>query len=68
MTTLSWIFAVIALVGVVLNLYKKPICFWLWLVSNSGNAIYAVHKEAWSLAVLFCCYVALSVWGLKKWK
>ena len=68
MTLISWLFALIALIGVVLNIQKLRYCFYLWIVSNAGNAIYAASKEAWSLAALFIVYFALSIWGVIKWR
>lgn len=68
MTTLSWLFAGIALIGVILNIYKLRSCFWVWIVSNAGNAVYAATREAWSLAVLFSIYFVLAIWGVVKWR
>jgi hypothetical protein len=68
MTTLSWLIAVVALIGVVLNIQKRRIGFWFWIVSNAGNSVYAAHREAWSLAALFAVYFVLAIWGLIKWK
>lgn len=68
MNLISWLFAVIALTGVVLNVQKLKICFWFWIVSNSGNAVYAASKGAWSLMVLFLFYLVFSIWGVIKWK
>jgi hypothetical protein len=67
-TTFSWIFAGIALIGVVLNILKKRSCFYLWIISNAGNALYALHKEAWSLSILFTVYFILAIWGALRWK
>jgi len=68
MTFLSWVFAMIALFGVILNVHKYRLCFWLWIVSNAGNAVYAASREAWSLACLFTIYFALAIWGVVKWR
>jgi hypothetical protein len=68
MTTLSWLIAVIALIGVVLNIQKRRIGFWFWIVSNAGNVVYSAYKETWSLSILFTIYFILAIWGLIKWK
>jgi len=64
----------IALTGVVTNIYKLPVCFYLWTISNASWAVvnytaYRKHKEhkfLWQ-CVLFSIYFCLAIWGILSW-
>ncbi len=64
----TWGLTAISLAGVVLNIYKDPLCFWLWVFSNAAWAIVDWRRKIYSQAVLFGIYAVLAVWGIFAWK
>ncbi len=64
----TWGLTAISLVGVVLNIYKDPLCFWLWVVSNFLWCVVDWRRRIYSQAVLMGIYCALAIWGIWTWK
>ena len=64
----------IAITGVITNIYKLPMCFYLWSVSNLSWATinflsFKKHKEhnfLWQ-GILYSVYFFLAVWGILSW-
>ena len=65
---MSWILVVLSLAGVVLNIYKRRECFYIWAVTNAGWAIYDYMIGSCAQGVLFTVYFMLAVWGIIKWR
>jgi len=65
---MTWIIAGIALVGVVLNIQKKRICFLFWTVSNAYWMVYDYFGGDYAQSCLFGVYLSLAIWGWFKWK
>jgi hypothetical protein len=65
---MSWIFTVLSLIGVVLNIYKNKYCFVIWTLTNGFWCIYDYHNGLYSQSLLFLIYFILAIWGLIKWK
>ena len=67
---LDWTFAVTAasIVGTVANIYKRPWCFAVWLVTNSIWCVYDWRIGARGQSVLMFVYVLLAIWGLIRWR
>jgi len=63
-----WFFTILSIAGVILNIQKKRICFFVWLVTNSAWCVYDFHITAYAQSFLFLVYVVLAIWGLLKWK
>lgn len=63
-----WTITALSLVGVLLNIYKRRECFWIWTATNFAWMCYDWHIGAHEQAVLFGVYFLLAVWGLKKWR
>lgn len=65
---MDWIVAVIAVVGVVLNVRKKWQCFLCWMFTNAfwfgRNILIGEHAQAATFAVFF----AVSFYGLIAWR
>ena len=66
--SITWLLTILAIVGVILNIQKKQICFYIWAVTNAGWAIIDFYKGIPAQAFLFLVYFGLSVWGIIKWK
>lgn len=63
-----WLVTGVALVGVVLNLYKRRECFYIWGISNSVFAVESYLAGVWNMAFLFSIYFALALWGIYTWR
>ena len=64
----SWLISALALVGVVLNIYKIRWCFAVWLGTNCYFCALDFAAGLYAQAALFAVYAVLAVWGLVRWK
>ncbi len=64
---LSWILVMISLLGNAFVIKRNVIGQWLWTIGNTGWIIYDVSMGAYSQAVLFAAYLAMSIWGVIEW-
>jgi hypothetical protein len=65
---LMWLVTIASIVGTVLNIQKKPVCFWIWLITNTLWTVYDIWIRNYSQAGLSAIYVGLAVWGILTWK
>jgi nicotinamide riboside transporter PnuC len=68
MDNLMWIVTGISIIGTILNIKKKQICFVIWLFTNSIWVIYDFCIGAYAQSVLFIVYVILAIWGVIEWR
>lgn len=64
---MSWAVSGLALIGVVLNIYKRKECFIIWTFTNLFWFIYDYSIGAYAQSALFFVYFVLAIWGLVKW-
>jgi ABC-type arginine/histidine transport system permease subunit len=67
-TTMTGLLTVLAIVGVVLNIHKKRLCFYIWFVTNSSWAVIDFYKGIPMQGLLFVVYTGLALYGIVKWK
>lgn len=67
-TTITIILTILALLGVVLNIKKNILCFYIWLVTNASWAVIDFYKGIPAQGVLFSIYTLLAVYGIYEWK
>jgi len=65
---ITWICAILALIGVILNIKKNYMCFYLWTATNAAWAIIDFQKEIYAQAMLFVIYTGLALWGIYEWQ
>jgi nicotinamide riboside transporter PnuC len=65
---LMWIVTVSSLVGIILNILKKKVCFVIWLITNTLWCIYDLYIANYPQAILFLIYIFLAIWGIYKWR
>jgi nicotinamide riboside transporter PnuC len=68
MNNLMWIVTAASISGTILNIKRKPVCFFIWLVTNSLWLIYDVSIGAYAQAAMMAVYVGLSLWGIVEWR
>ena len=64
----AWILAFISIIGVILNIQKKPSGFIFYTVSNIGWVIINIRYEIYAQAFLFVVFTILSIYGWISWK
>ena len=64
-TTLVTVFSI---VGVVLNIYKKRSCFYIWTCTNATWCVVDFSREIYAQSFLFLVYTCLAIWGIVRWK
>ena len=67
MTWFHWLIAVLALVGVIVNIRKHPACFAIWAVTNLSWTFIDLDHGLPSQAALQFVYFCLSLYGLYEW-
>jgi hypothetical protein len=65
---MMWIVVLAALIGVVLNIYKKAVCFVIWFFTSSIWCIYDFAIGAYEQSALFAVYTLLAIWGIIQWR
>jgi hypothetical protein len=67
MKFMSWVIAYISIAGVIINIFKNPFCFVLWLLTNGFWCLFNIINKLYSQAFIFLIYFLLSIFGLIKW-
>ena len=68
MTTFTWILTILAIIGVILNIQKRRICFFIWAFTNASWAVVDFIMDIPAQGILFTVYFGLAVWGIYAWK
>lgn len=64
----SWVLSAISIIGTVLNVKKKRICFWIWLFTNATWVVVDFIFGLYAQSVLFMVYTGLAIYGIIEWK
>ncbi len=68
MEAVYWVTAIASVVAVWLNIKQRAVCFAIWAVTNATwtvvDYLHGIHAQA----ALQLVYLALSVYGLRKWR
>lgn len=67
MSEISWLMALLAILGTILNLKRRWEGFLLWIVSNSFWFIHNMQIGEYQQASLSCLYTFLAVAGIREW-
>jgi len=63
-----WVVTFFSLLGTILNIKKKKICFWIWLFTNVTWCVYDYMIGAYAQSCLFLIYTGLAIWGIIEWQ
>jgi nicotinamide riboside transporter PnuC len=63
-----WLLTVLSILGVVLNINKRRVCFVVWGITNFSWAWIDFKSDLPEQAALFLVYFVLAVWGWFKWR
>ena len=64
----TWGITVASIVGTVLNIRKRRVCFAIWFFTNLAWTGIDIWKGIYSQAALQAVYVGLAVWGWVTWR
>ena len=64
---ITWILMFLSLFGTVLNIQKRPACFYVWGVTNLGWMLIDIGAGIYAQAALFAIYLGLSIYGAWHW-
>jgi len=67
-TLMTWVLTAGAITGVILNIKKKRVCFYIWAVTNASWAIVDFVMGIPAQAFLFTVYFGLAIWGIIEWR
>lgn len=65
---IRYLFMLIALTGILLNIGKNKACFLIWTLSNTYFAITGVLEADYPIFLLFMAYNLTCVYGYWKWR
>ena len=68
MNAFTWCLAALSVLGVILNVRRRPICFACWLVTSGSWAVLDWQHGLPAQAALQATYFVLSLWGLLRWR
>ena len=68
MDAVYWGTAALSLAAVVLNIRKRAACFAIWAFTNAIWTVVDYLHGIYAQAALQLVYLALSVYGLAKWR
>jgi len=67
MTLLYWLTSALALLGVVLNIRRHVVCFWIWTATNAVWTYADFSRGLYAQATLMAIYCGLSLYGIWSW-
>ena len=62
-----WLITALSLAGTILNVYKKRVCFIIWVFTNATWCIHDFRIGELEQSSLFAVYFLISIWGVVKW-
>lgn len=65
---MSWIAAILSIIGVFLNAKKKILCWPFWIASNVLWIVYSVATAQWALLVLWVVFLGTNIYGWREWR
>jgi nicotinamide riboside transporter PnuC len=64
----TWFLTVLAIIGVILNIQKRRVCFFIWAFTNASWAIVDFIMGIPAQGALFTVYFVLALWGIWAWR
>ena len=65
---LTWILAILSIVGNVLNAKKKIVCWQLWMVVDTVWVGIFLYRHEYAEATMFIAFIISCFYGLRQWK
>lgn len=68
MTYWTWVFFVLTIVGVILNIKKNKLCFVVWAFTNFAWMVVDYKAGIYAQAAKYAVMFVLALWGLYEWR
>jgi hypothetical protein len=69
MENIAWILSGISILGAILNIQKKAICFIVWTIANIGWMTLALFEPKFRPQIpLWVVFTLTNIWGYLEWK
>lgn len=65
---LTWVMAIISIIGSILNIKKNVICFYIWFVIDLWSMILDFKSGFFGRAFLDMFQIGVCFWGIVSWK
>jgi nicotinamide riboside transporter PnuC len=65
---MTWALTILSIVGVILNIKKNRLCFWIWGFTNGAWCVVDFHYGFYAQASLFLIYFVLAIYGIVSWR
>lgn len=63
-----YLLTILSIIGVILNIKKKKVCFVIWTFTNFSWSIIDFKAGLPSQGILFLVYCGLAIWGIIEWR
>lgn len=67
-SAISWAATLASIAGVVLNIRRNRVCFFVWAATNAFWCGLDLWHGIYSQAALQTVYFGLAIWGIREWK
>jgi len=64
----TWFLTILSLTATILNIKKKKVCFFIWLITDALWCIIDFKAGIYSQSMLQLTYFGLSIWGIIEWR
>lgn len=65
---LFWGVTFFSIIGVILNIKKKRLCFLIWIVTNTVWMVIDFYSGLYQQAFLYLIYLGLAIHGFIAWR
>jgi nicotinamide riboside transporter PnuC len=64
---ISYIAAIFSLSGIWFNIRKNPLCWFLFMASDSMWLIYSILTKQWAMTISHTIFMVVNFYGLYTW-
>lgn len=65
---ITWILAILSLLGNVLNVKKSVVCFYIWSIGEICWLMLDIHNGVFGRAFLDLTQLLFALWGIYEWQ
>lgn len=65
---ITWVIALVSLIGNIFNIYKNVLCFYIWSVSEILWLILDIRSGTYGRAFLDLTQLIFAIWGIYQWQ
>ena len=65
---ITWVLAGVSIAGTILNIKKKFVCFYIWVVANIFWLVFDIRNGIYGRAFLDVVHLGFAFWGIYEWQ